>query len=217
MQTVSLTATLRFEAGKGAARRMRRSGSVPGIFYGPKIQATPVTFMAKQFRERVGRHESSSLIEFDSEADALRGKIVLLKDAQYDALSGEVTHADFLEVDMSQRIRVHIALHFVGKPAGVVRGGILQPIRREIEVECLPARIPESIDVDVSNLDIGDSIHVSQLTLPDGVAPQFDVDFTLVTVASPTTEAAPTASAAEEAAAEEATADTAATTEEDES
>lgn len=201
MQTVSLTATLRAEAGKSAARRMRRTGVVPGIFYGPKRQPSLVAFNAKQFREQVGRHEGASIIQIDSDAAEIRGKIVLLKDAQYDALSGEITHADFYEIDMAATIRVPVALHFVGKPAGVVRGGILQPIRREVEVECLPASIPESIDVDVTELDIHDSIHVSQLRLPEGVAAPFDVDFTLVTVAPPTTGAAAAAPETGEAAA----------------
>jgi large subunit ribosomal protein L25 len=166
---------------------MRRNGDVPGILYGPRRQATPVAFRAKEFREQVGGHESAPLIQLDSEADELRGRIALLKDAQYDALSGVITHADFFEVDMAEKIRVPVALHFVGKHAGAVHGGMLQPVCRELEVECLPASIPDFIEVDVTALEIHGSIHVSELVLPDGVTVPSDADFTLVTVAAPAT------------------------------
>jgi large subunit ribosomal protein L25 len=89
-----------------------------------------------------------------------------------------------------------VPLRFVGKAAGVVRGGILQPIVREIEVECLPLDIPEFFNVDVSELDIGDSVHVEELTMPEGVTALFDSNFALVTVVTPTVEEAPAAPAA---------------------
>lgn len=201
MQTVNLTATLRSEAGKSAARRMRRNGDVPGILYGPRRPPTPVAFRAKEFREQVRGHESTPLIQLNSEAEELRGRIALLKDAQYDSLSGVITHADFYEVDMAEKIRATVALHFVGKPAGAVHGGILQPICRELEVECLPASIPDFLEVDVTALEIHDSIHVSELKLPDGVAVPFDSDLTLVTIAAPATSDTGAGSAGGEAAA----------------
>jgi len=148
---------------------------------------TPVVFGSKEFHERILRHDSAPLIQIQSESDLLRGRIVLLRDSQYDALSGKITHADFYEVDMDHKIRIPVVLHFVGKAVGLLNGGILQPIRREVEVECFPASIPESIEVDVSHLEMHESIHVSQLSLPDGVSVPFDSDYTLVTVASPTT------------------------------
>jgi large subunit ribosomal protein L25 len=89
-----------------------------------------------------------------------------------------------------------VPLRFIGKAAGVVRGGILQPIVREIEVECLPLDIPEFFNVDVSELDIGDSVHVEELTMPEGVTALFDSNFALVTVVTPTVEEAPAAPAA---------------------
>lgn len=190
MQTVSLSTSVRSLTGKGAARRMRRSGEVPGILYGPKRTPLPVMFSAKEFRTTIARYESAPLLKLVSGDADLEGRVVLLKDTQYNALSGDVTHADFYEVDMSQPIRVPVALHFVGKAAGLVSGGILQPIRRELEVECLPSDIPEFIEIDVSRLDIHDSIHVSEVTLQDGLVPVFDTDFTLVTVAAPTTSGA---------------------------
>jgi len=115
---------------------------------------------------------------------------------QYHPISGDVIHADLYEVDLSARIQVSVPLHFVGKAAGVVRGGILQPIVREIEVECLPLDIPEFFNVEVSALDIGDSIHIEELQMPEGVTAIYESNFALVTVATPTVEEAPAAAAA---------------------
>ncbi len=135
----------------------------------------------------------------------LADKVALVKDMQFHPVSGEILHADFYEVDLTATIQVNVPLHFVGKAAGVVRGGILQPVVREIEVECLPLDIPEYFNVDVSQLDIGDAIHIEELAMPTGVTAIYDSNFTLVTVVPPTVEEAPAAEApAVEAEAEEA-------------
>jgi large subunit ribosomal protein L25 len=119
---------------------------------------------------------------------------------QYHPISGEVIHADLYEVDLTVKINVQVPLRFTGKAAGVVRGGILQPIVREIDVECLPLDIPESFNVDVSALDIGDAIHVEDLPMPEGVTAIYESNFALVTVVTPTVEEAPAAAAAAETA-----------------
>jgi large subunit ribosomal protein L25 len=115
---------------------------------------------------------------------------------QYHPITGDVIHADFYEVDLTARIEVSVPLHFVGKGAGVVRGGILQPIVREIQVECLPLDIPQFFNVDVSALDIGDSVHIEDLPMPEGVTAVYDSNFALVTIATPTVEEEPTAATA---------------------
>jgi len=114
-----------------------------------------------------------------------------------------VLHADFYEVDLTERIAVSIPLHFVGKAVGVVAGGILQPILRELEVECLPTEIPEFVEVDVTPLGIHEAIHVADLKLPEGVEVVGETTRTIVTVLPPTVEAKPAeaAEAAPEAAA----------------
>jgi len=199
MQTVQLNARLRVATGKGAARRLRREGFVPGVFYGPKVAATPIAFGLKEFRDGMSGHEGAALVELRSEAQDINGRVALVKDLQHDALTGRVLHADLYEVDMRQTVRVPMPLHFVGKPKGVVRGGVLQPIVREVEVECLPGDIPEFLEVDVSGLDLQESLHISELTLPDGVVATFEEDIALVMVAPPSTEEAPTEAEAEEA------------------
>jgi large subunit ribosomal protein L25 len=121
--------------------------------------------------------------------------MVLIRETQHHPVSGAVLHADLYEVDMTANIRVPVPLHFVGKAEGVVLGGILQPVRREIEVECLPTDIPEYVEVDVTALNIHDALHVSDVSLPAGVVALYDSDFAVVTVLPPTVEAAPTAEA----------------------
>lgn len=190
MQTVTLTTQLRSGRGKGAARRLRTTGQVPAVFYGPRTEAVAISFGSKEFAERLAKHERAPLIQFESDSVEINGRVALVKDLQQDALSGAVIHADLYEVDMQKSIRVPVPLHFVGKPAGVVRGGILQPIVREVEVECLPGDIPEFLEIDVSGLDLQESVHVSQLTLPAGITAHFEDDFAVVTIVAPTGEGA---------------------------
>jgi len=118
----------------------------------------------------------------------LNGKIVLVKELQRHPVSGDVLHADFYEVDLTAKIRVVVPLHYTGKAIGVVQGGILQPIKRDIEVECLPTDIPESIEVDVTELGVHGVLHVKDLKLPPNVAACAESGETLVTVLPPTVE-----------------------------
>lgn len=192
METVEIKIEPRESDGKGRARRARREGKLPGVFYGPKSAAVPLELDRKEFLTRVAHLEGSHLIRIKSGSPALADKVALVKELQYHPVTGEVIHADFYEVDLTEKIRVKVPLHFVGKAAGVVRGGILQPIVREIDVECLPMDIPEFFDVEVSALDIGDSLHVTELTMPEGVTAASESDLTLVTVVPPSIEEAPT-------------------------
>jgi large subunit ribosomal protein L25 len=202
LETVEIQIETREADGKGAARRARKIGKLPGIFYGPKSQAVPLVLDRKEFMSRVADLEGSHLIRIKSASPALADKVALVKELQYHPITGEVVHADLYEVDLTAKIRVKVPLHFVGKAAGVVRGGILQPVVREIEVECLPMDIPEFFDVEVSALDIGDSIHVAELTMPAGVDAASESDLTLVTVVPPSIEEAPTPAEAAAPAAE---------------
>ncbi|MFI5395881.1 MAG: 50S ribosomal protein L25 [Candidatus Binatia bacterium] len=188
METVELSAELRSGAGKGAARQMRQQGRLPAIFYGPKRRTTMIAIDAREFLEKVSSLEGSHLIRLRSEAEEIANKVALVKEAQYHPVTGAVLHADFYEVDMTEKLRVRVPLHFTGKAAGVALGGILQPVQREVEVECLPGDIPEFISVDVSALDIHDAVHVSELSAAEGVRICYDTDATLVTVLPPTVE-----------------------------
>ena len=193
METIEIQVEPREAGAKGKAKQLRREGKLPGIFYGPKAESVPLELDRRDFLSRVAGLEGSHLIRIKSSSPLLAERVALVKEMQFHPVTGEVVHADFYEVDLSARIRVKVPLHFVGKAEGVVRGGILQPVVREIEVECLPMDIPEYFDVEVSSLDIGDSLHVKDLSIPEGVAAIYESNLTLVTVVPPTVEEAPVA------------------------
>ena len=192
METLEIEVNAREPGSKHQARRLRREGKIPAVLYGPKVQPLPLELNRKDFSNRVAGLEGSHLVRMKSASANLADKVALVKEMQYHPITGDVIHADFYEVDLTARIEVSVPLHFVGKGAGVVRGGILQPIVREIQVECLPLDIPQYFDVDVSGLDIGDSVHIEDLPMPEGVTAVFDSNFALVTVATPTVEEEPT-------------------------
>ena len=196
METLEIQADAREAGSKQKARRLRRAGKIPGILYGPKTQAVALEIDRKDFSSRVAGLEGSHLVRLKSASTALAGKVALVKEVQYHPITGEVVHTDFYEVDLTATIQVHVPLHFVGKAAGVVRGGILQPVVREIEVECLPLDIPEFFNVEVSELDIGDSVHIEDLAMPSGVTAIYESNFALVSVVPPTVEEAPAAAPA---------------------
>ena len=188
METLEIPIELRDVSNKRAARRLRRIGTLPGVFYGPKAEPTPLQVNKRELLKSIPDLEGSHLIRMKSQSSDLRDKVALIKEIQVHAVTGEILHLDFYEVDLAEKLTVKVPLHFVGKPEGVVRGGTLQPVVREIEVECLPSDIPPSLDVDVTPLDIGDTLHVSTLPMPAGVDAIYDTDFTLVTVVAPTVE-----------------------------
>jgi large subunit ribosomal protein L25 len=192
VETVEIQIEPRETGTKGKAKRLRRDGKLPGVFYGPKAQTVPLEVDRKDFMSRVADLEGSHLIRIKSGSPLLADKVALVKEMQFHPVTGEILHADFYEVDLSAKIRVKVPLHFIGKAVGVVRGGILQPIVREVEVECLPMDIPEFFNVEVSELDIGDSLHVTGLVMPEGVVAASESDLTLVTVVPPSIEEAPT-------------------------
>jgi large subunit ribosomal protein L25 len=193
LETLEIRVDARDNKHKRDAKRLLREGKIPGVLYGPKTQAVPLSLDKREFSSRVADLEGSHLVRLKSESSALSDKVALVKEMQYHPISGEVIHTDLYEVDLTAKITVNVPLHFVGKAEGVVRGGILQPIVREIEVECLPLDIPAFFEVDVSRLDIGDSVHVEELTIPEGVTAVFESNFPLVAVVPPTVEEAPAA------------------------
>jgi large subunit ribosomal protein L25 len=195
LETLEIQVETREVGSKRQARRIRRDGKIPGVLYGPKTAPVPLELNKKEFSNRVAGLEGSHLVRLKSGSTALADKVALVKEMQYHPITGEVVHTDLYEVDLTARIQVRVPLHFVGKAAGVVRGGILQPIVREIEVECLPLDIPEFFNVEVSALDIGDSIHIEELSIPEGVSVVSEPNLALVAVVPPTVEEAPTPTA----------------------
>ncbi len=201
MESLEIGCETRPTRPKRLAKRLRRSGRVPAILYGPKTSPSAISLSANELS--VVGHEATGqqLFRLKSSAPELNGRYVIFKEVQREPVSGKVVHADFYEVDLNRPVRVAVALRFTGRAAGVARGGILQPLVREVEVECLPLEIPDVVEVDVSALGIHDVIHVSTLKFAGNVRPIFDTDYPVVTVLPPTVAEAPPAAAAAEAAA----------------
>lgn len=198
METVELGCETRAVRPKGLINRIRHQGRVPGVIYGNLGATTPISVGGAELKTRVHTAARQRLMRLKSDTSELDGKHVIVKDLQRTPVSGDILHVDLYEVDLNKPLRVSIALRFTGRAAGLVDGGILQPLERNVEVECLPLEIPEAIEIDVTPLKIHDVMHVSALKFTGNVKPIFDSDYPVVTVLPPTVTEAPTAAAAAE-------------------
>ena len=197
METVELACEKREVRPKGMVNRVRREGQIPGVIYGNHGASTAIAVGASELKTRV-QGARQRLIRLKSGSADLDGKHVIVKSVQHTPVGGTILHVDLYEVDLKKPLRVAITLKFVGRAAGIIEGGILQPLEREIEVECLPLDIPAMIEIDVTPLKVHDVLHVSALKFADNVKPIFDSDFPVVTVLPPTVaEAAVVAAPAE--------------------
>ncbi len=186
METGELACEKRATRPKGQNNALRRNGRVPAILYGPTTAPMPLAIDRLELKARISAAAHARIIRLKSSAAEIDGKHVIFKDVQRAPVSGEILHADLYEVDLNRAIRVEVPLKFTGKAKGVANGGILSPLERTATVECLPLEIPDSIEVDVSEVDIHDVIHVSAVTFPGNVKAIFDTDYPVVTVLPPT-------------------------------
>ncbi len=185
MERVSLKVELRDGTGKSVARKLRREGMVPGVVYREGKSQT-ISLNKKEvayFINQTAGEQGIVNLTF-SNGDA---KLALLKEYQTDPVMGELLHTDFFEVSLKEAIIVTVPVNAVGVAVGVKRdGGILQNVTREIEIECLPDKIPGHIDVDISELEIGGSIHVSDLIVPEGVKIVSNLEDVILLIVEPT-------------------------------
>jgi large subunit ribosomal protein L25 len=172
-------------------RSLRKQGTLPGILYGAGGPTTAVEVATLEFTRQGLGSAGAHLIRFASDDSLLEGSVALVRDLQIHPISRIPMHVDFLRVDISKPVETEVALSFVGKAKGLIEGGIVQPLRRVLEVRALPDKLPDRIEVDVSGLGIHDSIHVADLQLEEGVEALFSDNFTIVTVVPPAVEAAP--------------------------
>ena len=184
MDNIAITAVSRQPKGKGGARKLRQAGQLPAVLYGANAQEPiALTLDTSEFILKL-THMGQSLIDLTLQGDTVITKTVMLKEVQTDPVSRRPLHVDFYEVDMKQTITVDVPVVIMGTAKGVEEGGMVQMIRRELTVSCLPTNIPENIEVDVTTLSMGDSLHLSEITLPEGVEVLSDADFTILTVVS---------------------------------
>lgn len=207
MEQRELKVMPRKESGKGPARRLRQEGWIPAVLYGPKTDTVLLSLRPEDLKKALSTSAGeNTLISLRAEGGEASDKVVMLKDLQVDPLTRKYLHADLCEVAMDEEIEVEVPIFLQGSSAGVLEGGILQQVSRELRVRCLPRNIPEGIEIDINELKIGDSIHVRDIPLKEGVTIVAESDFTVLTVLAPVVEEKPEVVAEEkpeEAAAEE--------------
>lgn len=187
MERITINAEKRKEFGKGAARNLRRKNMIPAILYRGG-DSLPVKFSQKELAQFINTTAGEQVMVNLQFADG-ESRLALVKDYQLDPIKGELLHADFFEVSLTEEIKVTVHIAAVGEPIGVKRdGGILQYLLRKIEVECLPDRIPGHIKIDISGLEIGQSLHVSDLKLGEGIKVLTDPDEVIVNIIAPVVE-----------------------------
>jgi large subunit ribosomal protein L25 len=189
LEKIELQATVRKSVGNGPARVLRRAGQIPAVLYGRKIEPVLLSVNTKDLEQILKKGSFGQFIlTLVIQNGKKMTKPAIIKELQTHPVSGSLIHIDFYEVDMKRQIKVMVPVVTTGKSVGIEEGGLLNIVRRELEVFCLPGDIPETIEIDISELGIGDSIHLEDLPLGENVEVVTDVNFTVVTVLSPKVE-----------------------------
>lgn len=184
MNTIELKVETRKTKGNSPARALRRAGRVPAVLYGPQTTPNMLAIQARDLENILKKRGlGRSLIHLFIDGDNAP-KPVMIKELQVDPLSRDFLHVDFYEVSMDRKIRVKVPVEVTGKSVGVENGGMLQIIRRELEVFCLPNAIPDNITIDVTNLDIGEAVHVGDIPVAEGIEIPHEVNFTILTISA---------------------------------
>jgi large subunit ribosomal protein L25 len=201
---VKLSATRRTGTGRSAVRKLKAQGVVPAVIYGGKTEAEPLQVARRDIALMLS-HASGENILVELEIDGEKGgRLALVQEVQHAPLGGDILHVDFHAVSMDEMIEADVPLEPTGIPEGVKTfGGLLEQNIRSLEIECLPRNLPDVITVDVTKLLIGDSIHVRELPLPEGVTTRVPPDLTAFSVLAPKVEEEPVVAATEAAAAPE--------------
>jgi large subunit ribosomal protein L25 len=188
MDTMQLNSEIRDQTGKGAARRLRSAGKLPAILYGAETEPMMLAMEYSELEKTLKGRAAENII-FDLTINGgkkSQSKKVMIKELQRDPVKRDYLHVDLFEISMAKELEVEIPLDLLNTPIGVDEGGILQHIRREVKAACLPEDLVDKIEVDVSGLDIGQSLHVRDISFPPGLKPLDDEDLTVVTVVAPT-------------------------------
>ncbi len=183
MDFLNIRANQRTTRGNGPARVLRREGRIPAILYGPDNEPISIAVNTHEL-ETLLKSSRSGQVFVKLSIDGVGERKAILKELQRHPVSGHFIHADFYEVAMDRKIRAMVPVVTRGKSKGVETGGMLQIIRRELEVLCLPDDIPETFEIDITELDMGESIHVEDLPLEGDVEIPHEVNFTILTILS---------------------------------
>jgi large subunit ribosomal protein L25 len=185
-ETLALQADARPKAGKGASRAARRAGQVPAVIYGAKAAPDAITVSEKDVRKLINTgHFTTAIIEIEV---AGKKQKTLMRDIQLHPVSERPVHIDFLRVDATTKVHVKVPVHFKDQPdsPGIKRGGVLNIVHHEIELECPAGSIPDEVMISLKGLDVGATIHLADIALPAGVKPHVrEKDFTVATIVAP--------------------------------
>ena len=191
MATATLNATPRSDVGKGAARKLRASLRIPGVVYGHHREATPLAIDARELDKLLGSiAPGTTVVELH-----LGGRMAktLIREIQRHPFKRQVLHIDFQELVAGEKITVNVPILLIGTAAGVKDGGTVEEVMREVSIEVDPANIPNHFEIDISALGINDSVHVSDIKVPEGVEILDDLEATVAVVAPPRVEEEPVA------------------------
>ncbi|MBN2418675.1 MAG: 50S ribosomal protein L25 [Deltaproteobacteria bacterium] len=201
MAQYQLAATIRDQIGKQAVKKMRKELNIPGVFYGPGSETVMISFKDGDLR-KILKNAASEHIVMGLQIQTGKGietKNVILKELQSDPLKDSYIHADFHEISMDKELTLDVSVVLVNTPVGVSNGGILQHVRRELTISCLPDKLVDFIEIDVSGLEIGDSLHIKDVVFPEGITSPQEGHLTVAVVNAPTvSEAAPAEEGAED-------------------
>jgi large subunit ribosomal protein L25 len=198
MEKVVLNVELREKTGKGVCRRLRNEGKVPAVVYGKGMDPVSVAVNAKELAAAIaGEGGRNNLITLNGDK-SLDGKLVIVSDLTKDCLKGNMIHVDLHKITLKEKVKVPVPVSLVGTAKGVKEGGLLDLVMHTVDVECLPTQIPEHIEIDVTELQIGGSFHVGDIIVPAGVKVLADETSTVVSILGKAKEEVVSAEATEE-------------------
>ena len=194
MADFAIDVEVRSDTGKGVARKLRAAGRIPGVYYGRGVASVPISLDPRALEHILATSAAgmNTLIDIAAKGvGEVDGKTVLVKELQRDPVWGEPLHADLYAIDLARAIQVSVPIHLIGTAKGVQMGGIVDHALRELEIECLANAIPEEFPIDVGDLDVGESLHVRDIALPEGVTLISDAELSVVSVVAPVAEEEP--------------------------
>lgn len=189
MQTIEIQGEVRVVDGKGGARRARAAGKTPGVLYGSSGENLAISLDSKQFEKILSKHSSGTFV-LDLKLAGQEGRELnaIIKEMQRDPLSSQILHVDLLHVSLTQLITIQVPVHLTGTAVGVKQGGILEHFTRDIEIECQAGQIPDGLSIDITGINKGEMLHVSDLRAPEGVTILTPADRVVVGVIIPRAE-----------------------------
>lgn len=183
----TVNAEPRARTGSGLLKLMRREGWLPSVVYGKGLENKNLKVDAKSFNEMLSQSASQNiLVNLDVAGES--SMMAFLQDVQHDPLSGAALHADFRAVDNKTEIQASVPVNLTGTAKGLKSGGVVEQMFHTLDIRCLASHLPDSLDFDITSLDRGDSLHISDVTFPEGVVPQYEAEVVIVHIGNPTIE-----------------------------